>query len=69
MTVVEHLTVGRDDDYLHKRGTRVRDRHGDTWRKGTTMWSWEQRNGTGTGRLPLYALHDQYGPLTLLPPQ
>lgn len=53
-----------------KRGTRVRDKDGDVWRRGNTRWSCEapvdgvriQR----AGRLPWYALVNQYGPLELV---
>lgn len=61
----EHLTVEP-----RKRGTVVRDREGDTWRRGTTRWNCEAPvdgdRVTRAGRLPWYALVDQYGPLTLV---
>jgi len=53
-----------------KRGTRVRDREGDVWRRGNTRWSCEAPvDGVRVlraGRLPWYALVSQYGPLTLV---
>ena len=63
--VAEHLTAEPT-----KRGTVVRDREGDTWRRGTTRWNCEApvdgARVQRAGRLPWYALVDQYGPLTLV---
>lgn len=63
-----------------RRGARVTDADGHIWRRGTTRWSCEAEIGTSyfskrkrrmvvvesVGRLPWYALQDQYGPLTLV---
>jgi hypothetical protein len=50
------------------RGTRIRDRDGDTWRRGTTRWNCEARvdgdRVRRVGRLPWHALVSMYGPLT-----
>lgn len=51
------------DDY--PRGTRVRDRDGDVWRKGTAWWHWTGRSvDTGPGKLLWYTLVARYGPIT-----
>ncbi|GAB2734657.1 hypothetical protein [Nocardioides pakistanensis] len=53
-----------------RRGTVVRDRDGDLWRRGNTRWSClapvDGERVTRVGRLPWYALKRQYGPLTLV---
>jgi hypothetical protein len=51
------------------RGTVVKDRDGDLWRRGNTRWSCmaavDGQRVQRVGRLPWYALVDQYGPITL----
>ena len=54
-----------------RRGTRVRDKDGDVWRRGNTRWNCEtspgtRRHVTSVGRLPWYALVSMYGPVTLV---
>jgi hypothetical protein len=53
-----------------RRGTRVRDKDGDTWKRGNTRWTCEApvdgRRIVAVGRLPWYALVSNYGPLTLV---
>lgn len=51
----------------YQRGTRVRDKDGDTWRKGTAWWHWEQRSAqTGPGKLLYPDLERRYGPVTVI---
>jgi hypothetical protein len=46
------------------RGTLVRDREGDVWRKGTAWWHWTARSAdTGVGKLLWTQLESDYGPL------
>jgi hypothetical protein len=53
-----------------RMGARVRDRDGDTWRKGRTRWSCEAavdgRRVQTVGRLPWSQLERMYGPLQVL---
>lgn len=53
-----------------KQGSQVRDRDGDLWLRGRTRWSCLARvdgvRVTRAGRLPWYALLDQYGPVTVV---
>lgn len=53
-----------------RMGARVRDRDGDTWRKGRTRWTCEApvdgRRVTSVGRLPWSALVSQYGPVQVV---
>lgn len=53
-----------------KRGSLVRDKDGDLWRRGNTRWSClAEVDGTRVlrvARLPWYALVDQYGPVELV---
>ena len=49
------------------RGTRVRDKDGDVWRKGTAWWHWTERStDTGPGKLLWHQLEQQYGPLVVI---
>lgn len=51
----------------YKRGTLVRDREGDVWRKGTAWWHWTGRSAdTGPGKLLWPQLDQMYGPLTVI---
>jgi hypothetical protein len=54
-------------DEPRTRGARIRDRDGDTWRRGNTRWSCEAPvDGVRVqrvGRLPWHALVRMYGPL------
>ncbi len=51
----------------HPRGTMIRDRAGDTWRKGTAWWHWTGRGAdTGPGKLLWSDLEHRYGPLVVL---
>jgi hypothetical protein len=51
----------------YRRGTLVRDREGDVWRKGTAWWHWTDRNRTtGPGKLLWGDLDRRYGPLTVV---
>lgn len=46
------------------RGTRVVDRDGDVWRKGTAWWLWTGRHpGSGPGKLLWSQLVERYGPI------
>jgi hypothetical protein len=51
-------------------GARVRDRDGDTWRKGRTRWSCETppdgRRIVVVARLPWSQLVAQYGPIAVV---
>jgi hypothetical protein len=59
--------MGTRSQDSHPRGTRVRDKDGDTWRKGTAWWHWEQRSiDTGPGKLLYHHLERDYGPLTVI---
>lgn len=53
-----------------KRGTLVRDKDGDLWRRGNTRWSClavvDGERVRRVGRLPWFALLGQYGPLGLV---
>lgn len=53
-----------------KRGSLVRDKDGDLWRRGNTRWSClAEVDGvrvTRAGRLPWHALERMYGPLALV---
>jgi hypothetical protein len=53
-----------------RMGARVRDRDGDTWRKGRTRWTCEARvDGRRVevvARLPWYALVSKYGPVEVV---
>lgn len=51
----------------YPRGTLVRDREGDIWRKGTTWWLWTGREtGTGAGKMRWSDLVRRYGPIELV---
>ena len=55
------------------RGSLVRDRDGDLWKRGNTRWtcqaSVDGERVLRVGRLPWFALVSQYGPLTrVFPP-
>lgn len=51
----------------YPRGSLVRDRDGDTWRKGTAWWHWTKRSAsTGPGKLLWDSLESMYGPLTVV---
>jgi hypothetical protein len=56
------------DDEPKKRGAKVRDRDGDVWVRGNTRWTCQAPvDGVRVrrvGRLPWFALKDQYGPLS-----
>ena len=53
----------------HPRGTIVRDRDGDLWRKGTAWWLWTGRRAdTGPGKLLWQHLDERYGPLVVQTP-
>lgn len=53
-----------------RMGARVRDRDGDTWRKGRTRWSCEApvdgRRVRVVARLPWSQLVSQYGPVAVV---
>jgi hypothetical protein len=53
-----------------RRGARVRDKDGDTWRRGTTRWNCEAAvdgvRVTRAGRLPWVNLVQWYGPLEVI---
>lgn len=51
----------------HSRGTLVRDKDGDVWRKGTAWWHWTGRSvDTGPGKLLWDSLERMYGPLEVV---
>jgi hypothetical protein len=53
-----------------RMGARVRDRDGDTWRRGRTRWTCEARvdgrRVTAVARLPWSSLVSWYGPVEVL---
>lgn len=55
-----------------KRGSLVRDKDGDLWKRGNTRWTCQApvdgRRVLQVGRLPWYALLSEYGPLTDVTP-
>lgn len=66
MTIPEPVGV----DGKPKRGTVVRDRDGDLWRRGNTRWSCmapvDGVRVRRVGRLPWGPLVQMYGPITVV---
>lgn len=59
--------MGTRSQDRHPRGTLVRDRDGDVWRKGTAWWHWTGRTAdTGPGKLLWNSLERMYGPLVVV---
>lgn len=58
------------DDEPKRRGTIVRDRDGDRWRRGSTRWTCmaavDGVRVLRAGRLHWSALVDMYGPIRLV---
>lgn len=51
----------------HPRGTLVRDRDGDIWRKGTAWWHWTAPNPNADVHVLLWSsLESMYGPLVVV---
>lgn len=60
------MTMATRSHDAHPRGTIVRDRDGDQWRKGTAWWHWTGRRAdTGPGKLLWRDLEERYGPLAV----